>query len=324
MALVACPSCGLVRTDTDLEAVACPVCGWKAGEPIPAIEEVAAPRPAESLPEALPLTEPATGPNWWLVGTGAVVVGVIAADLILRPFDQQPGPPADPPADMVGAPPEQIEVAPPPREIQWSGFGLVPVVVPLPVPGPTTPSVIRLSQPDEEFRMDRLADRNHVKLVGRAKRLSVNGLNGGATLDASELVVDQVYVYGVVDGGSTLLVKSPDAQVTFRSTSLVGGGSRVVLDVGSGEVSFAYSGAGDGVKITGGSKVTITGRQIHLGGIGGEGTEVIVTLTPPGQLRFNTIDAGAKLHWRPADPADPIPRLRLGEVKDGAEFKRLP
>lgn len=334
MALVPCPSCGLLRTVDDAGAVACPVCGWKPGDPVvAAVEEPAPPPPPLPSPEVVVTPEPRRWQNWGLVGGLAVVGGAVLVGMLVWSVDRPPEPqsennsPSPPVAESPPGPapafPPEVEVAPPPREVERPGFGVIPVVIPLPVPGPPAPSVVRLNHADEEFRIDRLGDRNRVKLVGKVKKLLIYGLNDGAVIDATELSVETVNVYGVVDNGSALLVKSPHAAVTFRATSRIAGGSRVVLDVGFGSVTFAYAGAGEGAPIVGGSNVTIVARQVHLGGIRDEGTTVSVTVMPPGNFRFHSLAGGARLHYKLSDPADPLPRLIPGEVRGGAEFKQL-
>jgi hypothetical protein len=202
-----------------------------------------------------------------------------------------------------------------------------PITIPVPVPIPQPvagPSVIKFNRPKGEFRLDQLSDQNHVKLVGRAGKLILDGLDGGATLDASELSVDIVSIYGPITGGATLKLKSAECHVTFRATSRVDGGSTVSLDLGAGSLTFASPPNGATIRVTGGSRLTVTARTILIGGIvSGPGTQVDLTLFPPGVLKFSGMDAGARMQYRLQNSGDILPKVAPGEVKGEAEFRRV-
>ena len=323
MTLVPCLSCGLPRTASDTDAFPCPACGWRVGEPIPP-EEEAEPAPVEEpIPEPVPV-EPLSRAS---VGIAAAVAMAGIAGLIAvaawpderTPISVEEAPrPADPDLLRLLTPaaPVASAIAPMPRLV--GGEETAPtMVLPVPVPVPEGPSIIRVDSPAGNFDLPRLALKNHIKLIGQARRLRVEGLDEGTVVDARELNLKAVYITGPINRGSTLLVKSEGAQINIKGR--IDGGSRLVLDVPGGQVQFA--GQKKDASIGGGSRVTITARSVHLNGpVRGAGTSVEITLTPPGRIEFASLEDRGKLHYRLQHRADPLPRKTIGKVSGGAEL----
>jgi hypothetical protein len=314
----------LPRTAADAGAAPCPACGWRVGDALPAAQPDPAPPPEPVPPPPEPDADPHTRRNLWLVGGAVGVAAAVLLAMLLSPGDAPPAPPADPPpleriaAVPAPAPPApEAEEIPPPREVPPD-----PIVIPLPIPVPSEVAVIRVDSPDGDYQFPRLTAGNHVKLVGRARRLLIDGLDGGATLDATGLDTKAVSVAGKVDGGSTLLVKCPDGSVYFKGK--VDGGSRVVVDAPGATVSFMLPTADgkDGSKIGGGSRVTITARSVGLAGtVTGAGTVLDLTLTPTGRLEFVRLDDRARVRYRQEHRADKPVVVKAGKVSGGAECK---
>jgi hypothetical protein len=323
MALVPCLSCGLPRTAPDTEAFPCPACGWRIGEPIPAEEAEPAPA-AESAPEsALPVEPPSRMGIGIAAGLAAAALAVLIA-IAARPDDRAPilvedsRPRSNSDLTRLLFPPPlpHIAIAPMPRPVV--GEETAPtVVLPVPVPVPEGPSIIRVDSPASDFDLPRLALKNHIKLIGQARRLRVEGLDEGTVVDARELKLKAVYITGPINRGSTLLVKSEGAQINIKGR--IDGGSRLVLDVPGGQVQFA--GQKKDASIGGGSRVTITARVVFLSGpVRGPGTSVEITLTPTGRIEFVSLEDRARLHYRLDHRADPLPRKKIGTVSGGAEL----
>ncbi len=327
MALVPCLSCGLLRTVSDADAaIACPVCGWKPGDPVTPVPDSDALRPVEPLPEQVvtPPPEPPSHQNRWLIATLAIAAIAVLVAMVAWPSDNPTVQPDSVAVESITLPPPVPAEQPAPTIAEPAAPVIFPVGVPVIAftPGPPTPAVIRLSRADEDFELDRMGDKNYVKLTGVVHKLVLRGLTDGAILDARELRMDSLSVSGVIDRGATLLIQSPQTVVTFRSAGGVSGDSRVDLHVGSGSVTFAYPGS-DGARVSGGARVTITARSVSMGNIEGENTIVKATVQPPGVVRFNKLDGGAKFHYWMSDPTDPFPKVTAGSIDGGAEFKHI-
>ncbi len=346
MALIPCPECGLPRAAADVEATACPVCGHRPPEP-----GLLTPADSAEEPPAPPAEPPAPARGGWLlvaslaVGLGAVAAGVVWFANRERPADAPPPPapevaawPAQPPLEVLATPPRvappaakppapTVTAVPPPP----SGPELAPAprTAPPPVavappprfaPAPADGEVIRVDRPDGDYRLARLADGKKVRLIGKARRLVVAGLDGGAALDATGLAVQDVLFTGPVAGGATVRVRADGAGGVFFAAAVTGR-SRVAVQAGF--VGFVDVARGRGSEVAGGSRVEVTARGVYLGGpVTGQDTRADVTLTGGGVLWFEELDAGATLHYRAAAGAGPPEVLHRGAVRGGAVVKR--
>lgn len=331
MALIACPGCSLPRTTSDSES-ACPVCGYSPtsdrSPPTPsapvATVPLPAPIPATPAPRPLPAASP-RDPSllpWILAGIGFGGALVCAAGWYLASTDLPRLP------DTVTAAPEVVarELAPTPRrapnptEVAPPPRGIV-IVIEKPNPWLVSRegdfAVLHIDQPNDVYKLDILGAGNRLKLVGRAAKLSVDGVTGGAVLDATELVTKAVTFVGPIDGGSAVKLK-----VTEGGTVHVRG----VLD----ESTLAVSATGGTVtfdrrtgKAAVAGRVTVTARSVSFAApVSGPATRVDVTLTGRGTLRFVELSDAAKILYRSSRPDDPPPVVTPGTIKDTAECKR--
>jgi hypothetical protein len=201
--------------------------------------------------------------------------------------------------------------------------GPVPAEVAQPVPVAPGKQQIDI-RGDNSYRIYALLGQTELTLRGKVKTLRVGAIDGKAVLDASGLEAEEVLFEGRIGGGSTVKVNAPGGRVQFKSK--VEGGSRVEVHAPDGSVSFRLptSAVKDGSKIDGDSQVNVTARDAYFRGmVNGPATQVQVTLTKGGWLRFEEVSGGARLHYRKADPEDPQPDLHPGSVHSGGEFKRI-
>ena len=353
MALTPCLTCGLPRNADDADSP-CPVCGRRADDadtPLTLDDPLARP-PADDVIELAPtaaVTESGAGRNLALVGAtvllGAGVLGVMLWDPWSRPAAVDPyvepprvaTAPPTPPASLgvpgpVPTPPPVPELAPPPRLYTPSLAAAEPPELAEPelAPPPRPAAVaavaeIRVNRPGEDFHLPRIGEGNHVRLVGAVRKLTVDGVDGGAVLDASGLAARDVSLAGRIDGGATVSVRSEGGAVSVKEK--VDGRSRLTIDAGpAGYVSFPNPGSGSrgGSAIGGGSQVRITAKTVVLvGPVTGADTHVLVTLTRGGSLKVTAIDGPARLHWRQADPAAAPPKVSVEDKRGNSEFKAV-
>lgn len=337
MSTIPCPGCGMPRAEELVGETACPVCGEAPPlaedlEPEPEVLRPTA-RSTRAATDNLPadaseLAGWAGGPRpgfrhpfgrlgaglcvGFLLGATVGVGGVFAWQGSL-PFtladtaDNSSPDPNTPAAD-----PKPVDVAPMPREANHvAGYSPPnPVVSPadprtpdpkplVPPPPPGKTVVIDVNEPDGTYTLP-FPTRNgeHVVLKGRAKVLKLGPVEGGAVVDASQVVAAEVNV-GKVDGGATVKVNAPEGVVEFSGK--VDGNSVAEINAPGGEVRFPVPTAGpqEGTKIDGGAKVTIVAKRVIIrGDIAGAATRVHVTLTRAGSLRASAVQNTAVLEYR--------------------------
>lgn len=342
-----CPGCGLPREADAIGVVPCPVC---ADDPVqqpgglrPPLAEIpdptrGLPADASQLPEAKPLPLRAVvvavgllAVVGWLAvrdlasgggkspGEVAQTSDVVSSKPTVQPEPAAPADSADPKPTGGLRPPLAVvvepAVAPPPR------FHVAVAPPPHFLRRPPDPRVTHVNHPNAEYT-PQVKPGATVTLKGRAKTLRVPALEGGASLDTTELVVEEVIVFGRVDASKLRL--GPSTRVTFQSK--IDNRSTVEVAAPSGTVTFAVPTlpGKDGSKIDGGSQVKVTARYaLFHGKILGRDTRVSVTVTRDGALGFAELDGPSRLEYRKADGGDPDPKLSRGKVGPAATVARV-
>jgi hypothetical protein len=241
--------------------------------------------PAARTPSREPPSAPGPSPRP-SPGAAASSASPPAAPLERRPVQAEPPSPRQP-----RLPPEP----PAPRQVAAGGE-------------------TNIDMPDGQYVMGPLVNSSAARLTGKVRSLKVGPVEGGSTLDASALEAREIVFTDKIDGRSTVTVSAPGGRVEFRGP--VADRSDVSVIAPGGSVTFAERG-----QIDGESRVTITARDVDLGGtISGAATRVVVTLTRGGALKFREIAGAARLYWRKADKADPEVRLEAGRVQPPARL----
>jgi hypothetical protein len=333
---VPCPGCGLPREAELVGRVACPVCA--DADPTPPVESRRAPAQAYDPTRGLPTdvselnrVKPAAPRRSWSPVPLLFVAGLAAGALGLwgwQSFTPSPDSPTAPEVAVVlpqpapspspkPVPSKPLEVAPMPR--------MYVAVAPMPhspFRPPPPPRVTRVDHPNAVYT-PQVPPGATVTLKGKAKELRVPPLERGATLDATELEVESVFV-GRVESGSKLKIGAVKGVVTFQKK--IDGGSTVEVNAPKGTVRFAVptSSREDGSRIAGGSVVRVTARfTTFLGQIAGRDTLVAVTVTRGGALGFVEMDGPCRLEYRKADREDPDPTVAKGKVAAAARLARV-
>ena len=323
---VRCPECRMPLSDTESSGGACPLCGGSlAGVLPPPVEE----KPA---PAYLPAEPPAYRRLVWIAAAVLVVAGAAVgfhylgtmATIPVMGFNDQPATPPDakpqgPDAEPARTPGTALAVAPP-----TGTPPVAPPAAPKSADPPVAGEVLKIDKPGDEYRIESIRGGKVVRLSGRAQTLRVGPIDGGSTLDASALEVKRIVFTKPINGRSTVTVRSPDGVVEFRGE--VSGQSRVTVEAPGGRVTFTTwsDTARDGVGVGGESQVTITAREVTIGGpIAGTDTRVLVTLTRGGSLTFKQIDGQARLQYRKSAPGDPEPGINAGRITPPAQFKKV-
>lgn len=231
-----------------------------------------------------------------------------------------------------------VAVAPAPREVppRTSEPNALPIPPasppnpepePKPVQAPPPPGravVIEVNEPDGTYTLPfPTRAGQHIVLKGKAKVLRLASVEGGSTVDASALSAGQIHV-SKIDGGSTVKLNAPDGVVTFAGK--VDGRSVVEVNAPGGEVLFSIptNGQQEGSKIDGGSKVSITAKQVSIrGDIGGPATRVSVVLTRSGMLRVSTVQGTAVVEYRSANSGWSYATVTIGPVGPLATVREL-
>ena len=301
MATIACPGCGLPRTDETAAAEPCPICGhpshlplaeehddepdhdqpWIIDEPL-RLSIVKGPPPPSA-----PVVKPRRG-GLLVVGifTG-FVMGVVAgaAGVLLSQAFEIGLPPhlerlaTTSPANSGTLTPGEANLTPRPRDIKTKPP--TPVPTPESAPAPTAIESVLVGPSPHEVPVNPfrpLAPRaekldnpqvyapfippgGQMVARGRVNRLIVSGLEKGAFLDCSGLESREVIVVGKIDGGSRLALFAPGGKVRFLAR--VDGRSMVEVRAPGGDIIFETptERSQDGSRISGGSVVELLCRS---------------------------------------------------------------
>jgi len=203
------------------------------------------------------------------------------------------------------------EIAPLPREVE-----AVAVAPPKPVevvPGGI--QLIRLNRPKEVYTMERIGEGNTIKLTGKVSKLIVSGVDGGATLDATELDTKTISFNGRIEGNATIKLNMPNGTLTFSKA--ISGGANIDAQVPGGSISFSTPGA----TVSGGAKLKITGKSVWFHTRIDGGCTIDVTVSNLGSMKFLELAEGSKIHYRGEKPEADV-KISPGRIDESSECKR--
>ena len=171
-------------------------------------------------------------------------------------------------------------------------------------------------EPDGEggYRLTALDGGTHVKLTGSAKHLRLDGINGQAELDASELTVERIEFRGQVNGTSIVKLNAPGGAIEFHHA--VGGATKLEIAAPGGTVTFRKGDA----RVAGGTQMNITAKSVDFAAGMEGGSKADVTLTNHGSLHYASLGGGSRLHYRKSAPDDAGPTVIDGEVREGGRL----
>jgi len=349
MHLSACPNCAMPRSDADIAERPCPLCGHVFGQAVaPYVEE---PAVAEVEAVALPPASlPARRIPSMVIGIASMAFGAalvsaflpakvrdvmtvqtVLATSINAPASNtatKPAPAvtfgdlalaaklgasntATKPAPAVTLLEPVWEIAPLPREVE-----AVAVAPPKPVevvPGGI--QLIRLNRPKEVYTMERIGEGNTIKLTGKVSKLIVSGVDGGATLDATELDTKTISFNGRIEGNATIKLNMPNGTLTFSKA--ISGGANIDAQVPGGSISFSTPGA----TVSGGAKLKLTGKSVWFHTRIDGGCTIDVTVSNLGSMKFLELAEGSKIHYRGEKPEADV-KISPGRIDESSECKR--
>ena len=347
MATVACPGCGLPRSEAAVGAIPCPVCdaplpGTGSLHP-PLAKKKHDPDPTAGMPaDASELHAPRTTARapggasrlrlvavTFILGALCGVAGVLGYQAI--EVNRGNGEPevAATAADAPPAPQRPV-AAPMPHEPN------VPAVVPeadpdsavkpgQPPPPPGRVTVIELNDPDATYAVPFPMNKGeYVVLKGKVKTLRVPGLDAGAILDASALEASVVTVTGKIDNRSTLKLFAPGGVVHVAGK--IDGKSVVEINAPDGEVKFllATTAEREGSKIDHDSTVAVTARVADFNGdITGLHTKVTVTLSRGALLKVAVVSGRALVEYKSQAGGWLLPDVVVGAVGRTAAVRKI-
>jgi len=313
------------RSDADIAERPCPLCGHVFGQAVapyveePAVAEVeAVALPPASLPArripsmVIGIASMAFGAALVSAFLPAKVRDVMTVQTVLATSINAPASnTATKPAPAV-TPLEPVwEIAPLPREVE-----AVAVAPPKPVevvPGGI--QLIRLNRPKEVYTMERIGEGNTIKLTGKVSKLIVSGVDGGATLDATELDTKTISFNGRIEGNATIKLNMPNGTLTFSKA--ISGGANIDAQVPGGSISFSTPGA----TVSGGAKLKLTGKSVWFHTRIDGGCTIDVTVSNLGSMKFLELAEGSKIHYRGEKPEAEV-KISPGRIDESSECKR--
>ena len=146
--------------------------------------------------------------------------------------------------------------------------------------------------------------------MGKARKLTYRDVNGDAVLDASALGATEIRQLGNLNSGSTVKLHAPGGSVEVAGQ--VNGGTRFDINAPEGKVLFKTGGSA----INSNATLTITARDVELRAAISTAlkTQLDITLTKDGTLKFRRLGGGVRLLYHKADAGDPEPRVEPGEI----------
>jgi len=350
MAMVPCPGCGLPRASSEVQNP-CPVCASETASHATTAPKTDAPADAfTSLPKDTTQLEAASSHR----GRGhrpeivTAILGIaFGAGMVLAIspyFEASRAPQPSPdvtnrtltglasPASSAAVPAVPLDfsailaelpahIAPVPRAAEASSLLIAPE--PREVPGsavrPALVVTIDIDQPNGSFVLSKsdLFPNQTVILRGRVKRFRTY-TQPGITIDASQLVAEEIYIAGYVLGKSVLKLNAPKGLVTFAGGIL--GQSRVEVMAVEGQVYFSSSGP----NITDGSTLIVKAAKLRCkGDIAGQKTHLDVTLSNGGSITAKAILGPVRLDYRKTTPQDLRPTLDFLTLDPRATIQRV-
>jgi len=313
------------RSDADIAERPCPLCGHVFGQAVapyveePAVAEVeAVALPPASLPArripsmVIGIASMAFGAALVSAFLPAKVRDVMTVQTVLATSINAPASnTATKPAPAV-TPLEPVwEIAPLPREVE-----AVAVAPPKPVEvAPGGIQLIRLNRPKEVYTMERIGEGNTIKLTGKVSKLIVSGVDGGATLDATELDTKTISFNGRIEGNATIKLNMPNGTLTFSKA--ISGGANIDAQVPGGSISFSTPGA----TVSGGAKLKLTGKSVWFHTRIDGGCTIDVTVSNLGSMKFLELAEGSKIHYRGEKPEADV-KISPGRIDESSECKR--
>lgn len=278
-----------------------------------------------SLPEVPPVNRVRS----MILGIASMAVGAALASALLPAKVREVTTVQTVPVEViVEAKPTAISAAPKPESINAAKFELAPmpreveVVAQPPMPPlpavalPGGVSLIRLDRPTEIYTMERIGEGNYVKLTGRVQKLVISGVNGGATLNITELDTKYISFNGRIEGNATIKVNMPGSTLSFSKA--IAGGAKIEANVHDGNIGFSMPGG----TVSGGARLRLTGKSVWFHNRIDGGSQIEVTVSNSGSLRFLELAEGSKIHYR-GDKPDAEFKISPGRIDESSECKRL-
>lgn len=267
-------------------------------QPTPVVEAAKPAAPAASTPAA-PVEVP----------TVADPVPEIATATPVPPIEV---PVAESPPHVAPLPrsfvPPPLTQAPAPRLLTPDALPRQPLVV-----------TIDIDQPEGNYALSKsdIAPGQTIILRGRVKKFKTY-TQPGVTIDASQLVAEEISISGPVMSRTVLKLNAPKGHVMF--SGYVSGQSTVEVMATDGTVYFSSSGTniGDGAKL-----VINTARLRCKGDITGNSTHLDVTLANGGSISAKSVLGAVRLDYRKTNPEDVRPILDIGTIDRKATIQRV-
>ena len=314
MTAFTCPKCRQAVSDVALDAGHCPACGFPLDGPL----VINTPR--------------RRSPGWLLAVGGALVAATgVAGYAYLSPpaprHETASAPPGELPpvavrhvAPFPHAPKPRDEQAPvkvpnekpsrpavePPKKGGARPVGVVMKIDPKIAP------VRHFDNPDDTATLPDLNSGDRVTLTGKLRILRVGSVNGKGSINASELVAEEIVLHGDLNGDAVVTLNAPGGKVTVGGY-VVGSAKLTVVAPGGEVLVLADSGL-----FAGGSTTKLTAKRFEAAGKLAGGAKLFVTLTAGGSIKIAAADEGATVTYKKAAASDPPLTVEKGAVRGGA------
>lgn len=312
MTTLSCPKCRQHMPDDALDRGQCPACGFPLDGPL--VLDPVARRPRTALfavGGAILVTAGAAAFSAFGDGFGAA--STPAPDVAsIAPAAVEPVGRIDPPPRPAKSGPPEVGAPfanPPAPDPKTGGPRAIGVVMKV---DPRVAATRHFDHPDDTAALPDLNSGARVVLTGRVRALRIGSVHGGASIDASGLVAEEVVITGDLNGDAVVTLNAPSGKVTIGG--YVVGNAKLTVAAPGGEVVLASSG-----RVTGNSVVAVTAKRVEAAGTVTGNARLHATLTAGGSLRLSTVEEGATVTYKKAAASDPPLAVEKGAVRGGAK-----
>ncbi|MFQ3591819.1 MAG: hypothetical protein SNJ82_01355 [Gemmataceae bacterium] len=169
--------------------------------------------------------------------------------------------------------------------------------------------LVKLNRPEADYLVQGLNEGRSLTLIGKVNTLRVEAVQG-AQLDASRLEAKSIVFYQGIRGRSVVKLYAPQGKVSLASVQDL---AKLEIDAPGGRTEIR--------DINGEPELRIRTKELQLHGRVDGQSQLQVTLTQDGSLKFVRLLGKSKLVWKKDHPNDPEPAIQRGEVHSRAVFE---
>lgn len=171
---------------------------------------------------------------------------------------------------------------------------------------------VRVDKVDGTYVQTALVKDEAIKLVGRARKLRIEALNGTAFLDTTGLTVEEIEIPGGIHGFSRVRMKHDNGKINIGDIA----GSPMV-DISGANVRVTIR------NINGDPKIAVRSKRLEAQGSINGNAQLFVTLTSGGKMDLKQVLGTSRVIWSREHSGEPNPQILVSEIAPGAVMQQV-